>query len=56
MSDEQEREWHEHIAKSEARGKCPYSGLTFQECKGWDVCDCFAYPEHEHYRDEWVEP
>lgn len=35
-----------HIAESEARGICPFSGLTFASCQA-SICDCFRelYPD-----------
>jgi hypothetical protein len=29
-----------------------HSGETIRDCKASDLCDCFDYPEHEHYRPE----
>jgi hypothetical protein len=49
---EQQHEWVCHAVRQEAQGLCPHSGETFRDCKSTDLCDCFDYPEHEHYRHE----
>lgn len=36
---------------STADDRCPHSGESIRVCKSTDLCDCFDYPEHEHYRD-----
>jgi hypothetical protein len=46
------RAWEAHRVRQERRGICPHSGETFRDCKVSDLCDCFDYPEHEHYRGE----
>ena len=37
--------------RSSKSDRCPYSGLPIARCKASDLCDCFEFPEHEHYRD-----
>lgn len=49
---EQQITWDHHKTTQEALGVCPHSGETFRVCKATDLCDCFDYPEHEHYRTE----
>ena len=44
--------WHNWQQARAALGICPHSGETFEVCKGSDLCDCFDYPEHEHYRTD----
>lgn len=48
----QQHEWVCHQVRQESAGICPHSGETFRDCKASDLCDCFDYPEHEHYRQE----
>lgn len=48
----QQHEWLCHVVRQESKGLCPHSGVTFRDCKSSDLCDCFDYPEHEHYRAE----
>lgn len=44
--DAQRIEHERHIAECEARGECPFSGLTFARCQA-SICDCFReqYPD-----------
>lgn len=43
-SDDSQRADHfEHLYGEAAAGRCGYSGMTFAECKGSDICDCFAF-------------
>jgi hypothetical protein len=48
----QQHEWVCHRVRQEAQGICPHSGESFRDCKRTDLCDCFDYPEHEHYRGD----
>jgi hypothetical protein len=43
---EQREQFEAFKSKEEARGFCPYSGLTIPACKSW-LCDCFDF-ENEY--------